>query len=359
MQIDEYIQKKPYSTHQYQKEPLFLEVMKEALYWHSNNSSFFKRILLENKIIIDDISSLERIPLIPVTDFKKQNLVSVPEKEIRYVIYSSSTTSKNPSRIGVDEITIQRQKISLKNILSDFIGNNRYYFIVFDAKSSIQNRNKVTSSRESGLRGMALFSKSIKFLLNEKLELDKKLLRDCLSSLKPDDKVCFWGFTWMIYDLLLGINRNDESFSLFNDFIDKIENDKILLHVGGWKKLQSLNINKNQFNAKISSLLRCSKRNIMDIYGMTEQLGVIYPDCEFGYKHVPLYSEIIIREADSFNPLPIGKGGLIQILSPIPNSYPGVSILTQDEGVIVGIDNCSCRRKGKYFKFLKRKTSYK
>ena len=35
-------------------------------------------------------------------------------------------------------------------------------------------------------------------------------------------------------------------------------------------------------------------------------------------------------------------------------SYPGQSILTEDIGVIHGIDNCKCGKLGKYFSVLGR-----
>ena len=38
-----------------------------------------------------------------------------------------------------------------------------------------------------------------------------------------------------------------------------------------------------------------------------------------------------------------------RIISLIPTSYPGHSIITEDQGVIFGEDNCKCGRKGKYF----------
>ena len=41
-------------------------------------------------------------------------------------------------------------------------------------------------------------------------------------------------------------------------------------------------------------------------------------------------------------------------MSILPKSYPGHSILTEDEGVLLGIDDCSCGRKGKYFEVLGR-----
>ncbi len=41
-------------------------------------------------------------------------------------------------------------------------------------------------------------------------------------------------------------------------------------------------------------------------------------------------------------------------MSVLPVSYPGHSLLTEDEGVLEGVDNCPCGRKGKYFKITGR-----
>ena len=45
-----------------------------------------------------------------------------------------------------------------------------------------------------------------------------------------------------------------------------------------------------------------------------------------------------------------GEEGVLQVLSPLPRSYPGHSLLTEDLGVLLGEDDCPCGRKGKYFK---------
>lgn len=46
----------------------------------------------------------------------------------------------------------------------------------------------------------------------------------------------------------------------------------------------------------------------------------------------------------------MGEPGIIQVVSAIPESYPGHSLLTEDEGAVLGVDDCPCGRKGKYFK---------
>ena len=44
----------------------------------------------------------------------------------------------------------------------------------------------------------------------------------------------------------------------------------------------------------------------------------------------------------------------IQSFSILPSSYPGHSLLTEDIGISYGIDDCPCRKKGRYFKVLGR-----
>ena len=68
----------------------------------------------------------------------------------------------------------------------------------------------------------------------------------------------------------------------------------------------------------------------------------------------PFFSEILIRNTHSLEVQNDGETGFIQVISPIPNSYPGISLLTDDLGEILGRDNCPCGRKGTYFIFKKR-----
>ena len=94
----------------------------------------------------------------------------------------------------------------------------------------------------------------------------------------------------------------------------------------------------------------CGIEHIHDYYGMVEQTGCIYMECECGHLHASTFSDVITRRPLDFSECEIGEKGIIQVVSTIPESYPGHSLLTEDEGVILGIDDCPCGRKGKYFK---------
>ena len=125
----------------------------------------------------------------------------------------------------------------------------------------------------------------------------------------------------------------------------------VVLHSGGWKKLESEAVSKEEFSRRTAAVLGCPPQYVLDFYGMVEQVGVIFPDCEEGLKHVPDFAEVIIRNPLTMEEERDGNPGLIEIMSILPNSYPGEAILTEDQGRIVGIDDCPCGRKGKYFEF--------
>jgi phenylacetate-coenzyme A ligase PaaK-like adenylate-forming protein len=125
-----------------------------------------------------------------------------------------------------------------------------------------------------------------------------------------------------------------------------------LLHGGGWKKLLNEKISNKEFKKKF--LETCKLSSIHDYYGMIEQTGSINVECRYGHLHTSIYNDIIIRDPYDFSPLEFGNEGLIQLISTIPKSYPGQSILTEDIGVVLGEDDCLCGRKGKYFKVIGR-----
>ena len=92
----------------------------------------------------------------------------------------------------------------------------------------------------------------------------------------------------------------------------------------------------------------CRVQNVFNYYGMVEQTGSIFMECEAGFLHCSNYSDVIMRR-DDFSICEYNETGLIQLISLLPVSYPGHSLLSEDLGEIIGEDNCTCGRLGKYF----------
>ena len=129
------------------------------------------------------------------------------------------------------------------------------------------------------------------------------------------------------------------------------KNNGIVIHGGGWKKMQNKSINNNKFKEELKSIL--GVKHVFNYYGMIEQTGSVFIECEKGFFHSSIFSDILFR--DKFlNVSKSKKVGLVQIMSLLPISYPGHNILTEDIGKLEGIDDCECGKKGKYFSILGR-----
>src|SRR5262249_25868259 len=128
--------------------------------------------------------------------------------------------------------------------------------------------------------------------------------------------------------------------------------DAVLLHSGGWKKLEALKVDPEEFRHRVSAAT--SIQSVINFYGMVEQVGSVYFENPLHYLHASVYSDVIIRDTNTLEPLPPGRPGLIQVISALPESYPGHSILTEDVGVIEGCDDPATGMNGQYFRILGR-----
>ena len=350
MTLSEVLKLEPFSLSDSAKEKLLTPLVHEMARWHYKNSFEFKRICKTYEFNVHSNFLISNLPFLPVSLFKKFDLLSVPKKDIIRTLFSSST-SGHPSKIYLDRTTSNNQIVALQRILMNFFGNVRRHFIIFDSEETVKSADGTLTSRNTAIRGLLGLAKKIDFILDKDLNFDFQKIEKIFSGIKKNDYVCFFGFTWLVYNLFRDY-QGDESLRVL--FRKLKSSDKFFLHIGGWKKLQDLEISGDQFNKMIGGVVGVPTSRVVDFYGMTEQLGTVYLDCREGFKHVPIYSDLIIRDMESTLPSSLGETGLMQFISPIPKSYPGISILSEDIGRIIGVDNCGCKRLGKYFVFEKR-----
>ncbi len=343
--IENLVSLEPFSLHEPEKRPVFLRAMQEAILFHYNNCENYRNFCKKRGFEPAGDFSIQDIPFLPVDVFKDVKLISVPAKDIHRTVHSSATTTGTPSSVYLDETSMSRQTRTLNSIISNFIGEERRDFIFIDSPNTIKSVVGELSSRATTMRGLLPFSRKSFFVLNDKLEPDEEALGKALDELGGLPTI--YGFTYMIYEFVKSDPRIRKRLS-------KKTKGCIVLHSGGWKKLTELQVKKEQFNREVSDFFSTSPGNVIDMYGMVEHMGVIYPDCPCGFKHVPVYSDVLIRDVNSFELVADGKPGFIQLLSPIPHSYPGISIISADIGAVMGSDDCKCGRLGKYFVFKHR-----
>lgn len=335
----------PYALEKKEKEDWLTRRLLELSVWHYEACDAYKKIVDVSGIDLDRVSSYYELPFLPVRLFKKLDLRSVPTQEIVKTITSSGTSGQKTSKIFIDKKTAGYQQKILVKIVSSFTGKSRMPMLIVDCPSVIRERTKF-SARGAGILGFSIFGKDRMYALDDHMALNVKGIMEFLERHKGET-IFLFGFTFIIwqhfYKELLKLQKEGIRFDLSNG---------ILIHGGGWKKLLSEAVSKEEFQNCLYQV--CGLGNIHDYYGMAEQTGSIYMQCEYGHLHASVFSDVIMRRHLDFSICEIGEKGIIQVVSAIPESYPGHSLLTEDEGVVLGEDDCPCGRKGKYFSVVGR-----
>jgi hypothetical protein len=286
---------------------------------------------------------IERYPFIPVTVFKEYDLRSTDQGGMS--VRSSSTTGTSASRIFVDKPTKKRQSLSASRILADFIGTTARPYVVFDLERSVRGLDSM-SARGAAILSLSHLASEFFFVMKEmpggEMVLDHSALDRALAAV-GDRPFMAYGFTYILFQV-------HQQLASTRD-LPPAHPDSVLLHSGGWKRMTSIAVDKTEFNRTISGIWQLSPARVIDFYGAVEQVGMPYPDCSEGLKHVPYWAEVIVRSADSLRPAPAGEAGLIQLVNCLPLSCPNHSVLTEDLGEIVLEDGCRCGRRGKAFVF--------
>ena len=345
MTFEEIINIPPFSLDAEKKEKLLTERLVELTKLHQENCPEYRHILKAIDFDVDKVESYKPLPFLPVRLFKELELKSVASEDVVKTMTSSRTTGQAVSKIFLDRATSSNQQKTMVKIVSEFTGSSRMPMIIIDCPSVVRNR-AMFSARGAGILGFSIFGSRKIYALDDDMKLDVDGLKEFLEKFK-DQKILLFGFTFMIwqhfYKELLKLKEEGITFDLSNG---------ILIHGGGWKKLISEAVSHDEFHERLKDA--CGLEHIHDYYGMVEQTGCIYMECECGHLHASIFSDVITRRPIDFSEADIGEQGIIQVVSTIPESYPGHSLLTEDEGVILGEDDCPCGRKGKYFKIIGR-----
>ena len=340
MDIKEILEIAPFSLDKGYKHQLLNERLHELTHKHYAQCEAYHRMMNACGLDINNLPDYEQLPFLPVRLFKEFELRSCEKNDIVKTMTSSGTTGQQVSRIFLDRETSSAQQKCLTKIVSHFLGTKRVPMLILDSSAVVKNRN-MFSARGAGILGFSIFGNKRQYALNENMELDIEGMKEFLENNK-DETIFMFGFTFMIWQhfykkLLESGYKPDLSKG-------------VLIHGGGWKKLVTEKIIPEEYKKNLNEVCGILPDNVHDYYGMVEQTGCIYMECECGHLHASAFSDVLIRRPFDFSLAEIGEKGLIEVVSVLPESYPGHVLLTEDEGRILGEDDCPCGLKGKYFK---------
>lgn len=340
--IDNFFEYEPYELDREKKNKLLTDELIELTRVHDEKCPEYHRFLKTVQYDEKNVSSVEDIPFYPVRMFKEYDLLSIDRDKVFKTMTSSGTTGQRVSKIFVDKDNAMLQQKVMIKILSDFWGKKRLPMLIIDTPAVLKDR-KTFSARGAAILGLQVATREMVYALNEDMTLNYDVL-DSFFEKYPNQPFIIFGFTFLVWQhMYQELLKSEKRYDMSQGW---------LMTGGGWKKLEAEAISRDAFKEKINEV--CGIEHFLDHYGMVEQTGCIYAECECGHLHASIYSDVIIRDYRDFSVCPIGKKGIIQVVSALPHSYPGHSLLTEDEGIILGEDDCPCGRKGKYIQILGR-----
>lgn len=338
--LDEMFKQDAYGLDYADKAIMLVEQLRELSLHHQQLCPEYRQILASFSYEANQLSKTEDLLALPVRLFKHHELKSVEGQSQTNVktLTSSGTTSQQVSKIFLDKQTSLYQTKALAAIMRSYIGAQRLPMIIVDTDAVIKNRN-LFSARGGGILGLSNFGRNHLYLFDE----DMNIKYDELAAFTEKHKgkpIFLFGFTFIAWHhLVKELEASGKRIQL---------DQATLVHSGGWKKLESEKVDNPTFKKRVFDVTGIE--HIHNFYGMVEQMGSVYMECQEGHFHASNFSEIIIRDPETNAVLPQGEIGLIETISVLPHSYPGHAILTEDMGKILGVDDCTCGRKGTYFK---------
>jgi phenylacetate-coenzyme A ligase PaaK-like adenylate-forming protein len=148
--------------------------------------------------------------------------------------------------------------------------------------------------------------------------------------------------------------------AFLNETLERLEHLGITLNLhpdslvflgGGWKGKASKAIPKNDLYARTTKLLGIPDERLRDGFGSVEHC-IPYVECAHHEFHVPVWSEVIIRDIHTLNPIEKNKVGFLSFVSPYMTSMPAHAVTMGDLASLH--DKCPCGNERPYFRLIGR-----
>lgn len=320
-------------------------VIAESFKYHFENNKFYKDLCERKGVNPNDIKGfddLNKIPLIPVNNFKKPDshvLLTSHINEIEYEMRSTGTS-------GIPSVS-RRDRISVDNGFASVLMTYREFFqisrgmglFLFPRTEEMPEMGMVKALNilAGMLDGTRNLVKKVTFRPEEAIE--------ALHSWEGKHTRHIVGPPFLVHRLV--------NYCIDNNIKLQLDKNSLIITLGGWKKFTGHEIPRSEFNKICSEYLGIQTSNIRDMYGLVEA-NMLAVECEEQEKHVPPWVHLSLRNPHNvLEEVEYGQRGVIAIFDPTCTSYPGF-VLTEDVGYLREDTSCECGRNGQKLVYISR-----
>jgi phenylacetate-coenzyme A ligase PaaK-like adenylate-forming protein len=328
--------KKPYDLKK--SDQLFVAAMKENAIFQYENCLDYKRILDDkdfNPYKIKDFDDLIDLPFIPTLYFKRHEMFSMPNRRI-LIKATSSGTSGVFSKIGFNIRSLLRG-------LRMVIRVGRYHklwsirpvkYILFGYQPKRKNKMAITKTAF----GFTFFAPALKRVyalrwVNGEYKVDlENIKQELIKASRGKTPVRTIGFPAYTYFLLKEMKSEGIKINL--------PKGSLITVGGGWKQFYTEKVDKEDFYNLVEEVLGVKSKNCVEFFGAVEH-PILYTDCRCHHFHIPVFARVVIRDPDTFKALPNKEVGMLNLMTPMVDSVPLLSVMTDDLAVIHD-EGCEC-----------------
>ena len=157
--------------------------------------------------------------------------------------------------------------------------------LIIDKKFEYKDRTKLSAS-QAAVNGFSILAKKTYFALHSNGQINLEEIKKFMEEFADEEKIVF-GFTNKVFQFFL------EKQNLFQNMQFK---NCILLHGGGWKKIESKSMDPQKFKSELKKRYNF-KKILVNYYGLIEQTGSIFVECNKcdAFK-CSIYSDVYVRD---------------------------------------------------------------
>lgn len=343
-----------WSAHPYDLEGTgekFLRAVRANCAFHLKRCPEYRSIAQALHFSPDQLQTMEdlaKIPVLPTLFYKRHALFSMPRSRMAMYVTSSGTSGKF-SQIGFDWGCVFAEIPMVLHLgwTHGLISPKPAHCVILGYKPHKSNRTGVTRT----MYGLTYFSPPISrtYALQyvdggyvPDLDGVARALDKLGRSVFPTRIVGFPSYLWF------GLKRMEE----LGLRVRLPRGSKILL-AGGWKQHYSQQVEKSVLYDLAGRVLGIPEEEIHESFGAVEH-PIFYNACKHHHFHIPIYSRVIIRDVNTLEPLPMGRIGLVNLITPLMNATPTTSVMTDDLGYLTPGEACGCGISSPYLTLLGR-----
>lgn len=325
--------------------------LRKNVSFHMENCESYAELLRACGFHMDQLRSsddVSRLPPLTTLYFKRNRLLSMPERKL-FLRATSSGTSGSKSQIGFDlpSFLIGVAMVARLFAYHHVISLRPVHYIMLGYEPSRQSDlGAMKSAYGSTFFAPALSRTYALKATKSGYEPNPEGVKSALLKFaKAGATVRLVGFPGYLMLLLRELEKDGVCLNLN-------KHSRIMLG-GGWKQFTGEAVTPEQLYQLVEKRLGIPKERIHEFFSAAEH-PLAYCKCKNGHFHVPAYSRVIIRDTVSMEPLPFGQPGLLNFVSPLVNSMPLVSVMTDDVAVLFAGESCGCGIQTPYFQLLGR-----